>query len=413
MISKLQIKKKEEVYMAFLAEFLALSLPTEQKERALASPEFQEWMELRGHSDIMLERGYFTGEDNDLSDPEKRVLKAEERLLETIWKKYQFVPEEMEESALGEKRYSYNLINRCARNKAAKELVKFSNYPQIKLAEIREVADKLSLMVVPFCYLDRGRLEATVKEMERNHHCINTDLFEESISRIAPYTEQDLYVLCPASLYNLVQVERDKGRHEVIFGGELMQFKAVLDTIAQIQKNLFAILQGNEADTGIWEIGQGSGCSENELMHLKILVETIMPIQHGLLEIARKSGDMSVWEKTMHLNHYKEVTKVLQGISHQLSWSKEAEKALKKFHAKDIKDSKKASWVISEAVAMTNVMFFSLPHGTSLMYGDGLAKIFKCYSVDMPESFYRNRGFMKQSNGEIPYEVRSEIDLSL
>lgn len=76
--------------MAHLMDFLAFWLPDEQREKARASSEFLQWSELKNKCEIMLERGYFAGNERreNLSGPEKLVLKQEDRLFQTIWQKY-------------------------------------------------------------------------------------------------------------------------------------------------------------------------------------------------------------------------------------------------------------------------------------------------------------------------------------
>lgn len=313
----------------------------------------------------------------------------------------------MEYSALGRKEGYGNHVYLRSRGDDVSALVEFCAFPQVKLEAIREAANKLSMMVLPMCYFDSEMLCNIMREIADNY-CYTSPI-KDVVSRVKEYTEQDLYVLCPVSLYNLVQAEQDGKQREVIFGGELMHVKALLDTITQIQRNLFALLSGDEADTGIWEIGEGSGCSENELMHLRILVATIMPIQHSLLKLTRGSNSIDAWEETMRTNHCTEVAKVLKEVSQQLSWSKEAEGALRRIYSSE--DSKKASWIIPEATAITNVLFFTVPHGTSLLYDDEIARVVKCYSVNMPKSFYLERGFVKQSQKDVG-KVVEEIRLS-
>lgn len=248
--------------MAYLVDFLALSFPVAQEKKVLASSEFKEWEELREHCDIMIERGYFTGDHGSLSKPEQLVLKKEARLVDTIWKKYHFVPDDMEYSALREKGgsgYFAETCHLCTRDKKVADLVKFSGCLQAKLSDIREVANKLSLMILPFCYFSQEKLGEISREIS-HYSVIGVEEIEKLVLNIAEYTQQDLYVLCPISLYDFYQAESDRKQREVVFGGELVQAKITLDTIIQIQRNMFAMLNGNEGDTGIWEIGEGVDC---------------------------------------------------------------------------------------------------------------------------------------------------------
>lgn len=400
--------------MAYLMDFLTLSFPTVQEKKALNSPEFKEWEQLRSKCRIMLERGYFTGCRDRLSDPEKLVLKQEQRLLRAIWEKYQFVPSDMQWSALGTKKSNSQYVQGYMGSREVTNLVDFCKLPQTKLKELREVANKLSLMVLPFCYLNKRKiLDINGEIFQANGLRYVRDL-EDEISQIADYTEQDLYVLCSANMYDLAQAENDMEQREVIFGGELIQVKALLNTITQIQRNLFAILDGNEGDTGVWEIGEDGECSENELRHLKILVETIMPIQRSLLEFVEDTNGVDSWRKKMHNNHCGEVSKVLQEISGQVSWVKEMEKALKESYAKEIKASKKTSWVIPEAATMPFLVVFAVPHGTSLMYGNVSARVCKCFDVVAPESFYLNKGFVRKRSEDYDNDhVTKQLELAL
>lgn len=395
--------------MAYLMDFMEFLPPDAQKEKVLNSAEFKEWEKLREHCDMMLERGIFCntdGRSGSLSNPEKLVLKKEERLLDAIWKKYHYIPFEMRDSALGYVRSDEygritNRIRHCERNIAG-ELHRFSKHPQVRLADIREAATKLSYMILPVCYVNRKIINQIIEKeiLSKSYSsgsCIvyGIESSESLISRIEDFTKQNLYVLCPVSFYDLCRAEMDDKQREVIFGGELLQVKALLDTITQIQRNLFAILNDNEGDTGIWEIGEGSRCSENELMHLRILIETIMPIQRSLLEIVQDSKDMDSWKKTMCSNHRKAISDILRRMSKQLSWSDEAIKAMEGVSVKKGADFRKTSWILSEAAAMTDVLVFSLPQETSVMYGDGFARILEAFGVGMLENFYLNRGFTK------------------
>lgn len=383
--------------MAYLMNFLNCSSSGEQEKKALSSPEFAEWKELRKHCDTMLERGVFSGNSSNLSNPERLVLKKERRLFNAIWQQYQIIPYEMQESALGE--IEWHQIQHPRRN-AAEQLYWFAISPTVKLAEIRDAAEKLSYMVLPIRYVDEKTIHSIAERPDswrggpwapvKNE----IEQIKAQISRIAEYTKQDLYILCPASFYDLCQAEKDKEQREVIFGGELIQAKATLDTITRIQRNLFAMLEGHEADTDIWEIGEGCGYSESELVHLKMLVEIIMPIQRSLFTIAQKSQDMSPkWAQEVYEKHYEEVSKILCETTQQLSWSEEAQKALSKMY-ENVKP-----WKITETATITDVLIFALPHGTSLLYGDEFARVLANFSMNLPKSFYIGRGF-SQSNSK-------------
>lgn len=397
--------------MAYLMNFMKILSYEEQEERVFASAEYLEWEKLREHCDMMLRKGYFRGNGRDLSDPEKLVLKKEKRLVETIWKKYQHMPNVLANSVLG---YldSYDTVRYRSRLNGVDSLSTFSECSQVRLADLREAATKLSYMVLPIDYVNRKTInDIMLKDVQERGYCSQSIIMEQLsqaknvISDIADFTEQDLYMLCPVSFYDLCRVENDTESREMIFGGELVRVKALLDTIMQIQRNLFATLKGEEADTGVWEIGEGGGCSESELMHLQILVEMILPIQRSLLEIGQEYLDMVAWEKTMRRNHGQVTQELLHKMSKQLSWAKEARQTLRKVYAQEIKKSEKAELIIPEAAVIVDVLIFALPRGTSLQYGDGLARVFRDFGVDMPESFYLKRGFVRQSEERDCYDT--------
>lgn len=342
--------------MANLTDFLEPQLMKKKETAAKAGSEFKEWRELREVCNAFLRSGIFAGGAfEELSRPEKDIVKREEDLMMEIWCEHRVLPVEMVNSVLGEA-FDGEVASYQRR---IEPLVRFSALPRTKLGYIKNAAEKLSFAIIPYEYINQDGIvtkyaeegsEWYAEEIQEGFR--NVDELHAAVNR---FEEIELYILCPIGFYDPWQEVKDDQTRQKIFGGELASIAMILGMLMPTQKNLYQMSKTN---------------AEN--------IESL----NGTMEA-----------------NFASVKRTLDNMQRQISWLAEiAEEARR--HAVEATDTanaalKKAEMVEYMLMCLLDPLVFAVPKGTSLYDMEAEAHLLMCFGADMPIDFFLRRGLVQ------------------
>ncbi len=356
--------------MANLTNFLEPRLMESVETAVRTRMDYQEWQNLREACIFFLLQGIFTGGAyKTLSKPEKDIVAREEQIIQKIWREEKILPAEMASSVLGEVHGKQVLPYQ----RKLEPLVRFSQLPKTKLGNIRNAAEKLSFVIIPYQYINQADIVAKYAETGQQGYAWEVQegfkAVNELSATVSTWEKIELYILCPIGFYDPWQEVKDLQTRQKIFGGELTLISTILGMMMSTQKNLYQMSKTN---------------AEN---------------------IASLS-------RTMEAN-FTDFRRTLDDMQNQISWLKNEVLIARREAAEAKSTTKQAAETASYARSIANYaaqkaeevsyrlaylldpLVFAVPQGTNLQDDDAIARLMMCFGADMPLDFFLRRGLVK------------------
>ena len=177
------------------------------------------------------------------------IKKAEERIFRDAWKDIGFIPSEVGSFDISR----YNMHSLKGKNAYAGVLA-YSNYPVTRLGALKELADKMGLVIVHNSYVDYGRQFDVYRNLDSRYYRLVRERYEE-FQRVVNDVNvflgdnQDgyqIYFVAPVSFYDLWLEVTSERVYPKFFSDKLATIRTTLDLLMPAQRNLYVMSKANE-----------------------------------------------------------------------------------------------------------------------------------------------------------------------
>lgn len=333
--------------MSVLTNFLPVQ-ELEEKEAIKQKSYANQLENFRKAVDLMSQTfNYEISEDSEIG---KHILDKEEEVFQDFWDEVGFIPENFNVSCLGTK-MEYNYLS------------DLSQYPVVKIKELKKMADALSFMILPMNYINMDKIikmYAKVDEYYAEKIKDSYNKFEESVSTCEDYIgEQQLYMLTPISFYDPWKEVTSEELLPRYFSKKLHHLSTILGIIMPTQINLYNMIETNEKN-------------------LESLQETMQ-------------------------ENFKTVEKSINEYHKQIDWVVSLTNSLKNRVISNEDRANKMEYDMHFQVTqlehmlyyLLNSIIFSVDANTDISdsdYDDKNARIGLCFGIDMPIDFFVEKG---------------------
>lgn len=181
----------------------------------------------------------FDSKVSENSEIGKSILKKEAQVFWKFWNEIGFIPEEFQNTCLGTKKdYNY--------------LTDLSTYPVVKVVELKNIAEKLGLVILPMDYVDMDGIIAGYTKINQAYaKKINDEYrrFKRIIAKVRTYTgNKRLYMLAPVAVYMPWKEVTIETAIPKFFSSSLEQVSIILDLIIPAQRNLYKKISSDKED---------------------------------------------------------------------------------------------------------------------------------------------------------------------
>lgn len=169
----------------------------------------------------------------------REIITKESEVFQSFWNEVGFIPSDFSISCLNTKRmYNY--------------LCTLSQYPVVKISELKKIADILSFVILPISYININKIIETYSKKDK-HYAMKIedsyDDFQEVVFNCQRYTgKQRLYILAPVSFYNTWAEVTSKEILPKYFSRNLEHLSTTLGIMIPTQRNLYKMIKTNQKD---------------------------------------------------------------------------------------------------------------------------------------------------------------------
>lgn len=228
------ISFRKENIMPVLTNFLPVQeleeeQVTKQKSYATQLKKFRKTVDLMSHT--------FDYEISEYSEIGQHILDKEAEVFQSFWDEVGFIPKDFDYSCLDTK-MQYNYLS------------DLSQYPIVKVSELKKMANALSFVILPMSYINMDKIIEMYAEeddfyAEKIRDSYNE--FEEIVSNCRDYAgEQQLYMLAPISFYDPWEEVSSEELLPKYFPKKLHHLSTTLGMIMPTQRNLYKMIKTNE-----------------------------------------------------------------------------------------------------------------------------------------------------------------------
>lgn len=245
---------------------------------------------------------YEISEDSEIG---RYILEREEEVFQRLWDEVEFVPKDFAVSCLDTK-MGYNYLS------------DLSQYPVVKISELKKIADELSFMILPMNYVNMDKIIEMYAEEDGDYAEKISDSYEEFkevISNCREYAgRQQLYMLAPISFYDPWEEVSSEKLLPKYFSKKLHHLSTTLGMIMPTQRNLYKMIKTNEKNLeGLHETMQENfKAVEKSIAECHKQIDWVETLTRGLNSKVRSSEarakemelrlyDMQI--KVTHLEH--------------------------------------------------------------------------------------------------------------
>ena len=336
--------------MPVLADFLPVQ---ELKENEVAKQEkySNQLKEFREAVDLMSKTfGINISEDSQIG---KQILEKESFVFQKFWNEVGFIPKDFASSCL-KIRMRYNYLS------------DLSQYPVVKISELKKMADSLSFVILPMPYIDMDKVIKMYREENELYAIKISDSyneFEHVVSNSQEYAgKQQLYMLAPISFYDPWKEVSSKELLPKYFSKKLYHLSTTLGMIMPTQRNLYKMINTNQKN-------------------LKSLHETM---QENF-----KAVEKSINECHKRIDWIEDLTNSLEiRVRNSEARANRMELQLYDMHLQ-------VTHLEHMLYCLLDPIIFSVDAGTDISdsnYDDKNARIGLCFGTDMPIDFFIEKG---------------------
>ena len=173
------------------------------------------------------------------SDIGRHILDCEADVYQDFWNEVGFIPKAFDCSCLKTKeQYTY--------------LSDLSQYPVVKVSELKKMADALSFVILPMNYINMDRIIEMYKEEDYQYATKISNSYEEFKGIVSSCEElagsQQLYMLAPISFYDPWEEVTCEALLPKYFPENLHHLSTTLGMIMPTQRNLYKMIKTNERE---------------------------------------------------------------------------------------------------------------------------------------------------------------------
>lgn len=167
----------------------------------------------------------------------EKILDVEKTIFQEIWKEVGFIPEQFSLSCFKTK-MSYNYLS------------DLSQYPIVKVAELKQMADSLSFVILPIDYVNMGEIIKMYREVDCSYAEKIKNSYQEFKKVLTMCQDfvgkQQLYILAPISFYDPWEEVSRKELLPKYFSKKLWTVSTILGLMMPTQRNLYKMTKVNE-----------------------------------------------------------------------------------------------------------------------------------------------------------------------
>lgn len=226
--------RKENIIMPVLTNFLPVQ-ELEEEEVTKQKSYATKLKKFRNAVDLMSQTfDYEIDEDSEIG---QQILNKEAEVFQDFWDEVGFIPKDFDLSCLGTKE-GYNYLS------------DLSQYPIVKVSELKKMADALSFAILPMNYINMDKIIETYAEKksyyaEKIEDSYNE--FKEVVSNCQDYAgKQQLYMLASISFYDPWEEVSSEELIPKYFSKKLHHLSTTLGMIIPTQRNLYRMIKTNE-----------------------------------------------------------------------------------------------------------------------------------------------------------------------
>lgn len=177
---------------------------------------------------------YEIDEDSDIG---RHILDCEADVYQDFWDEVGFIPKDFDYSCLETKEeYTY--------------LSDLSQYPVVKVSQLKKMADALSFVILPMDYINMDKIIEMYEEVDERYATKISNSYKEFKDIVDSCEEfagsQQLYMLAPISFYDPWEEVSCEELLPKYFSEKLHHLSTTLGMIMPTQRNLFKMVKTNE-----------------------------------------------------------------------------------------------------------------------------------------------------------------------
>lgn len=204
------------------------------------------------------------------------------RLHKKLYEKFHTIPEKYENMFVGSS-YSHNFEK--------SPFAKMCKYPCTTVGELLDIADKLSMIIVPLDYVDLHEILKQVTNRTTENQVLQAYSVAKANLEAMQYSFPVFYLLCPLSYYSVwKEITSDKENYPKYFPEVYDSIYTSLELMLPAQRNLYMLSKSNSVD-----IGKLKGSLESNIKEINSRIskieQRVSKIESQIAEIKAKKEE--------------------------------------------------------------------------------------------------------------------------